>query len=160
MVKIVFVCLGNICRSPTAEGVLLKLVEKEGLSDKVYIESAGTSYHHEGDLPDPRTREAALKRGYVLDTRAQQFKPDFFSKFDWIITMDQSNYNNVVGQAPLPSDKEKVIPFSHLCIENSITHVPDPYYEGEDGFEVVLDLIEDGCRGLIDRIKDQLATGN
>ena len=156
MVKVVFVCLGNICRSPTAEGVLRKLVEDEGLTNQIYVESAGTSSHHQGEPPHPVSTETAAKRGYVLDSYSQPFTYDFFKKFDWIITMDQSNYKNVLSQAKSPEDEKKIIAFSHLCIENSITHVPDPYYEGDNGFEVVLDIVEDGCRGLMERIKDQL----
>ena len=156
MVKVLFVCLGNICRSPTAEGVLRKFVEDEGLSDKIYVESAGTSSHHQGETAHPMSIETAAKRGYKLDSLSQPFEYDHFKKFDWIVTMDQSNFRNVMAQAKSKEDEERVIPFSHLCIENSITHVPDPYYEGDDGFDIVLDIVEDGCRGLIDRIKDQI----
>lgn len=153
MVKVLFVCLGNICRSPAAEGVMKALLKKEGLEHKVHVESAGTSGYHVGELPDERMRKHAARRGYDLSSTAQHFTPEFFEKFDYIITMDNSNYRNVLKLDPKGKYANKVIKMSHLCEEHSITEVPDPYYGGDQGFEYVLDLVEDGCSALIRRLK-------
>ena len=153
MIKVLFVCLGNICRSPAAEGVMKDLLKKHQLEDKLYCESAGTSSHHVGDNPDRRMQAHAQRRGVELNSIAQQFVREHFEEFDYIITMDASNYKNVLRLDFENQYKNKVIPMSHLCHKQSITEVPDPYYGGADGFEVVLDIVEDGCRGLLDRLE-------
>ena len=158
MVKVLFVCMGNICRSPAAEGVLKSLIQKHGLHDQLYCESAGTSGYHVGETPDERMRQHAARRGHRLESLAQQFRSEHFEKFDLIITMDHANYRNVMRLDPSEQYKAKVIPMSHLCSEFSITEVPDPYYGGHDGFEEVLNIVEDGCRGLLDRLN--LANAN
>ena len=152
MVKILFVCLGNICRSPAAEGVMKHLLRRYDLEKKVYCESAGTSAYHCGELPDSRMRGHALRRGLTLDSLARQFEKDDFQKFDYIVTMDRSNYKNVMSLDPSHEFAEKVIPMAHLCHKMSITEVPDPYSGGPEGFEEVLDIVEDGCRGLLDKL--------
>lgn len=155
MVKVLFVCLGNICRSPAAEAVLQNLVKGANLDTEVEIASAGTSGYHDGGMPDPRMIEHGKRRGYVLDSISQKFIPEHFEQYDAIITMDRSNYQNVIKQT---SDKkliEKVKPFSHYCCEHSITEVPDPYHGGEEGFEYVFDLMEDGCSEILRRIKEK-----
>ena len=144
--------MGNICRSPAAEGAMKALINKHGLQDKIYCESAGTSGHHVGDLPDSRMRAHAEKRGLKLDSLARQFISEDFHKFDYIITMDRANYKNVMRLDPEERFKEKVIPMAHLCSAMSITEVPDPYYGGPDGFDEVLDIVHDGCLGLLDRM--------
>ncbi len=154
MVKVCFVCLGNICRSPAAEGIFRTLVMQAGLEQKIYIESAGTGAYHVGELPDSRMRDHASRRGYDLSSRAQRFTGDFFDKFDYIVTMDRSNYNNVLRLAFKPNHHKQVLPFSHLCEKHSINEVPDPYTEGPEGFELVLDLLEDGCQALLERLQD------
>lgn len=155
MVKILFVCLGNICRSPAAEGVLQKMVDDAGLSDKVQIASAGTSGYHAGELPDPRMREHGARRGYELLSPSQQFVPKFFKEFDVIVTMDHSNYKNVTALAKSGEDTRKVKHFSHYCCKYSITEVPDPYTGGPEGFEHVLDLMEDGCAEILRRLQSE-----
>lgn len=153
MVKILFVCLGNICRSPAAEAVLQKMLEDAGLKDQALIASAGTSGYHDGELPDPRMRSHGLKRSYKLESLSQKFIPQHFNDFDAIITMDHSNYKNVVIQTDDQSLIKKVKPFSHFCCKHSITEVPDPYFGGDVGFEHVFDLMEDGCKEILRRIE-------
>jgi len=152
MVKILFVCMGNICRSPAAEGAMKALIQKHNLIDTVYCESAGTSGYHVGELPDERMRNHAKRRGLTLDSPAQQFEYSHFEKFDWIVTMDHANYKNVLRLDPEERFKSKVIPMAHLCTKISITEVPDPYYGGPEGFEEVLDIVEDGCWALLERL--------
>ena len=144
--------MGNICRSPAAEGALKALIKKHSLKEKLYCESAGTSGYHVGEPADERMRHHASKRGLVLYSLAQQFQREHFKKFDHIITMDQTNYKNVLRLDPEGLYKNKVIPMAHLCLEISITEVPDPYYGGVAGFEEVLDIVQDGCLGLLDRL--------
>jgi protein-tyrosine phosphatase len=145
--------MGNICRSPAAEGAMKYLIAKNGLQDKIYCESAGTSGYHVGAPADHRMQEHAEKRSFKLDSLARQFVAEDFKKFDYIVTMDRANYKNVMRLDPEEQFKEKVIPMSHLCTEKSITEVPDPYYGGPRGFEEVLDIVYDGCQGLLERIK-------
>ncbi len=152
MVKVLFVCMGNICRSPAAEGVMKSLIQKYNLTDKLYCESAGTSAYHVGDLPDERMRKHAQIRDLTLDSPAQLFTREHFEIFDYVVTMDHANYQNVLRLDPENLFTKKVIPMAHLCNTISIDEVPDPYYGGDAGFEFVLDIVEDGCRGLLDRL--------
>lgn len=152
MTKVLFVCMGNICRSPAAEGVMKTLIREYNLEEKVCCESAGTSAYHVGELPDSRMRAHAEKRGHNLNSTARQFIYEDFAKFDFIVTMDPSNYKNVLRLDPAGDFKSKVIPMSHLCVKLSITEVPDPYYGGPDGFDEVLDIVKDGCMGLLERL--------
>lgn len=144
--------MGNICRSPAAEGAMKSLLQTHNLTHLIYCESAGTSAHHVGELPDERMRAHAAKRGLNLDSCARQFQIEDFEKFDFIITMDQANYKNVLRLDPSGLYREKVIPMAHLCYEANITEVPDPYFGGPEGFEEVLDIVFDGCRGLLNRL--------
>ena len=131
--RILFVCLGNICRSPAAEGIMQHLVEERGLTDLFVIDSAGTYGGHAGDLPDPRMRSHAARRGYSLEHRSRKITGEDFDRFDLIIGMDDmTEYNR------------------HFLHD----HVPDPYYSGADGFELVLDLLEDACDGLLCTLVD------
>ncbi|MFI3292047.1 MAG: low molecular weight protein-tyrosine-phosphatase [Rikenellaceae bacterium] len=149
--RILFVCLGNICRSPAAEGVLRAYVEREGLEGEFEIDSAGTYGGHAGDAADPRMRQAAFVRGYHLTHRSRQIEEDDFRLFDRIIVMDDNNYRNVERLAPSPEAKAKIERFVDLCRHHPDAHyVPDPYYEGREGFERVLDILEDGCTQIID----------
>jgi len=153
MIKVLFVCMGNICRSPAAEGVMKGLLTRNNIADKLYCESAGTSGYHVGDMPDSRMREHALRRGFTLDSLARQFQIEDFEKFDYIVTMDNANYRNVMRLDPSEKYKSKVIPMAHLCEKLSVTEVPDPYYGGDAGFEEVLDIVEDGCSSLLRRLE-------
>lgn len=149
--RVLFVCLGNICRSPAAEGVLRSVIEEHGDSARWTVDSAGTYGGHSGDLPDHRMRVHARRRGYELTHRARQFRAGDFDNFDLIITMDASNERTLKSMAPTLEDEAKVVPMiSFVKMATRYDHVPDPYYEGSEGFELVLDLLEDGCRNLYD----------
>jgi protein-tyrosine phosphatase len=155
-IHVCFVCLGNICRSPTAEGVMRRIVEDRGLSDRVEIDSAGTAAYHVGELPDKRSRQAARRRGIRLESRARQFLANDFSRFDYVLAMDQENFENL---AALGSKEEAS---AHVALLRSFdplapsnAEVPDPYYGGENGFEEVLDLCEAACEGLLRAIVER-----
>lgn len=153
--KVLFVCLGNICRSPTAEGVFRRYVEQAGLSDKISIDSAGTSDWHIGKTPDPRTQVAAAKRGYDLSTlRGRQASVEDFTEFDLILAMDKSNLSNLQAIQPVDAKAELALYLPRFGI--SPDEVPDPYYGGEDGFELVLDMLEQASQVLLDEIKARL----
>ena len=154
-VKIMFVCLGNICRSTAAEGIMKSLVEKEGLDGKIVVDSAGTGNWHVGDLPDRRMRAHGVKRNYDFCSRAQQFKASDFDDYDLIIVMDDSNYNNVKSLALTQTQVDKIYRMRDFLAQHPYDHIPDPYYSGDSGFELVLDLLEDGCRGLLDFLRKQ-----
>lgn len=151
--KILFVCLGNICRSPAAEGVLKAMLEARGLSLQFWVESAGIGSWHVGELPDARMRRHALQRGYVLDSRARQFTGADFSRFEHIVVMDEENYREVSTRASSADERAKVLRMCDFFVENKGREsVPDPYYGDGRDFELALDLIEDGCRGLMERL--------
>jgi protein-tyrosine phosphatase len=150
--RVLFVCMGNICRSPAGEGVMRALVTKAGLSSQVEIASAGTIGMHVGSLPDPRMRDAAARRGYELVSRARQFVAADFEAFDLILTMDDDNRRNVLALAATPELGARVRAFCDFCRQHDDETVPDPYYGGSRGFEHVLDLLEDGCEGLLAEI--------
>lgn len=150
--RILFVCLGNICRSPAAEGVLRQMVQTRGLSDRFTIDSAGTYGGHAGELPDPRMRHAASGRGYALTHRARQVREEDFERFDLLVAMDDSNYEHLHRLAPSRSAAARICRLTEFCSRHPDRHyVPDPYYEGHEGFELVLDLLEDGCEGILNR---------
>lgn len=150
--KILFVCLGNICRSPAADGIMRSMAQERGLAARFDIDSAGTYGGHAGNLPDARMREAASKRGYKLDHRSRRITTDDFAEFDMILTMDDANYENVCRLAPDRESVEKVERMTDYCTRFDTDHVPDPYYEGRDGFEYVLDILEDACGNLLDKL--------
>ncbi len=150
MKKLLFVCLGNICRSPSAEAVFTGLIKKRGLSDQFYIDSAGTSAWHAGEPADQRMQKHARKRNYNLTSISRQFDPDTdFDAFDMIIGMDEENFRTLRGFARNREDLEKIHKMTDFSQEWNYTEVPDPYYGGDEGFELVLDLLEDACDGLL-----------
>ena len=151
--RVLFVCLGNICRSPAAEGVFLDLLERENLSDAFEVDSAGTGHWHVGKRADARMRAAAERRGIDLPSRARQIEPEDLTRFDWIITMDDSNLANVRALDPSGSSHDRIVSMTSHCSQHSDAEVPDPYYGGEQGFEHVLDLLEDACSGLLKRLR-------
>lgn len=155
-VKLLFVCLGNICRSPAAQGIMQELVKREGLEALVEIDSAGTYGGHAGELPDLRMRAAAKARGYDLCSRSRQIRSSDFDDFNMIIVMDDSNYERVRRLAPSVDAREKILRMSEFLTRHTIDHIPDPYYQGHRGFELVLSLLEDGCRGLLSQVKERL----
>jgi len=151
--SILFVCLGNICRSPAAEGILRDMAAARGLAGRLTIDSAGTYGGHAGDLPDARMRRAAAARGYELTHRARRVGEVDFERFDMLIAMDDANYHELFRLAPSRAAGEKIFRMTEFCRRHpDRTYVPDPYYEGHDGFELVLDLLEDACEGLLDRL--------
>ncbi|MET0595447.1 MAG: low molecular weight protein-tyrosine-phosphatase [Polyangiaceae bacterium] len=157
MVRICFVCMGNICRSPTAEGVMRHLVAERGLTDRIAIESAGTGDWHVGEAADTRSRAAAKTRGYKLDRRAQHFTPTFFARFDYVLAADGDNLAHLQRIAPDDAALAKIHLLRDFDAESPKgSHVPDPYYGGSDGFELVLDVCEAACRGLIDHLATKL----
>ena len=150
--KVLFVCLGNICRSPTAEGVFRHYVEQAGLSDKITIDSAGTADWHIGKTPDPRAQAAAAQRGYDLSPlRGRQAQAEDFATFDLILAMDKSNLSNLQALQPVDGKAELALYLPRFGI--SPDEVPDPYYGGDDGFELVLDMLEQASGVLLDEIK-------
>ncbi|MFR9503919.1 MAG: low molecular weight protein-tyrosine-phosphatase [Rikenellaceae bacterium] len=148
--RILFVCLGNICRSPAADGVLHALVAEAGLSEMFKIDSAGTYAGHAGELPDARMRRAASRRGYSLTHHSRPVEIDDFFEFDRIIAMDDNNFENLRQMAPSTEAEQKIERFAALCRSHEDVHyIPDPYYGGSDGFDYVLDLLEDGCSTIL-----------
>ena len=153
--RILFVCLGNICRSPAAEGIMRRIVEGRGLSGTFGIDSAGTYGGHRGELPDPRMRRAAARRGYELTHRARPLREADFERFDRIVVMDDCNYEAAHRLAPSRELAGKIYRMTEFCRRSpQWDHVPDPYYEGREGFELVLDLLEDACEGLLDDLRN------
>lgn len=153
-VKLLFVCLGNICRSPAAHGIMQNIVEQAGMQNKFDIDSAGLYGGHAGELPDKRMRIHASRRGYDLTHRSRKVITDDFDKFDLILAMDDSNYENLRRMAPTIEDEKKVVRMVDFCKQHPYYYsVPDPYYEGAEGFELVLDLLEDACQGLLEELK-------
>lgn len=153
--KILFVCLGNICRSPAAEGVFCAMIERMGIADKFTVDSAGTYGGHAGDLPDQRMRIAAKGRGYNLVHRSRRILSDDFYNFDMVIVMDDMNYEKVSRLAPDFESLQKLYRMTEFSSQYKVDHIPDPYYEGARGFEHVLDLLEDACQGLISYLEKQ-----
>ncbi len=148
-IKVLFVCLGNICRSPTADGVFRKLVADAGLQDLIEIDSAGTAAWHIGKSPDPRTQEAAASRGYDLsELRARQAVVGDFYEYDHILAMDLSNLENLQQIQPADATARLGL-FLDYAPQLGIKEVPDPYYGGADGFEQVLDLVEAAGKNLL-----------
>ena len=150
--KILFVCMGNICRSPAAEGVMQALVTASGLQDQIEIDSAGTGGWHAGELPDARMRRHGSLRGYRLQNHARQVVPQDFENFDLILVMDQQNMRDLREFAVSANDMQNVRYFCDYLSDRPETEVPDPYYGGADGFDEVLDIVENGCKGLLTRI--------
>jgi len=159
--RILFVCMGNICRSPAAEGIAKKFLEKKGLDGTIEIDSAGTLDYHEGELPDPRMIKHASKRGYKLDSRARQFNPNNdFDHFDYIVTMDDDNYSEITSLDKKNKFNDKVYRMVSFGNKLKVNEVPDPYYSGSDGFEQVLDILEDSVDGLLKKVEDDIRREN
>ncbi|MEM9805315.1 MAG: low molecular weight protein-tyrosine-phosphatase [Cyanobacteria bacterium P01_D01_bin.56] len=152
--RLLFVCLGNICRSPSAENIMNYLVEQQSLQQQISCDSAGTSSYHIGSPPDSRMAAAAKKRGIKLVGRARQFTTEDFDQFDLILAMDDTNYRNILSLDPSESYAHKVKRMCEFCREYSDREVPDPYYGGADGFDYVIDLLTDACGGLLQEIVD------
>jgi protein-tyrosine phosphatase len=153
MTKVLFVCMGNICRSPTAQGVFRKMVADAGLEGAVVIESAGTHAYHVGEPPDARAQQAVKRRGYEIgDLRARQITQEDFRNFDLILAMDWENLALLQQQCPR-AHKHKLHLLMRFAGEHDAATVPDPYYGGPEGFNTVLDYVEDACQGLIEVVR-------
>lgn len=151
--KILFVCLGNICRSSSAEGVMKQLIEQAGREDEFIIDSAGILSYHQGELPDSRMRAHAARRGYDLTHRSRPVCTDDFYDFDLIIGMDDRNIDDLKDRALSVEAWKKIHRMTEYCTKfTHADHVPDPYYGGAEGFEYVLDVLEDACAGLLEMV--------
>jgi protein-tyrosine phosphatase len=151
--KLLFVCLGNICRSPAAENIMNYLVEEKGLSESIISDSAGTSSYHIGSVPDRRMNAAAThKLGITLKGRARQFEKSDLRDFDLILAMDKENYANILSLDPSGEYGDKVRLMCDFCSRHTLKEVPDPYYGGTEGFNHVIDLLVDACEGLLNQL--------
>lgn len=151
-IKILFVCLGNICRSPSAEGILLHYLATHGLEERFEVDSAGTSGHHQGERADGRMRAHAARRGYELLSLSRPITYDDFFHYDYIIGMDATNRRHLLDLAPTADTARKVSLLTDWHPQPLRDHVPDPYYGGSEGFELVLDLIESCCPYLVEKM--------
>jgi protein-tyrosine phosphatase len=155
MVRVLFVCMGNICRSPTAHGVFEALVRSQGLAQLIEVDSAGTHAYHVGELPDRRSQEVAQQRGLDLDyQRARRVASDDMAEFDYILAMDEANLEDLRQICPEPF-QEKLTLFMSFAPHYGQREVPDPYYGGEQGFERVFDMVEEASKGLLEVIRSR-----
>jgi len=155
MVKVLFICMGNICRSPTAHGVLERLVQQHGVDDRIEIDSAGTHAYHVGEPPDRRAQQTALSRGFDLSKqRARRVQVSDFETYDYVLAMDSDNLRNLIDICPA-EHQSKVELFLGYTTRFDEDEVPDPYYGGPKGFERVLDLVESAAEGLLEDIKQR-----
>jgi protein-tyrosine phosphatase len=152
--RIIFVCLGNICRSPAAEGVMQNKIDAAGLQDRIKLDSAGTIAYHAGDRADSRMRSTAKRRGYNLTSISRCLTQEDLGTFDYIVTMDDSNYDDTASLIERHGQTGELVKFTDFCRHHTVCEVPDPYYGGDDGFERVLDILEDGCDGLLDKVRE------
>ena len=150
--KLLFVCLGNICRSPSAENIMNHLIAESGLSEQIVCDSAGTSAYHIGSPPDRRMNSAAKRKGIELVGRARKFQALNFERFDLILAMDRSNYQDIIYCDGEGKYQDKIKMMCSFASNHEDSEVPDPYYGGEDGFSYVIDLLFDSCAGLLDYV--------
>lgn len=153
--KLLFVCLGNICRSPAAENIMNYLVAEKNLGDRIWCDSAGTSSYHVGSAPDSRMVRAANKRGMQFKGKSRQLEKADLEKFDLILAMDRENYRDILALDPQGKYREKVRMMCDFCRHHTTKEVPDPYYGGPDGFDRVIDLLLDACAGLLEDIAQE-----
>jgi protein-tyrosine phosphatase len=158
--SVLFVCLGNICRSPTGEGVFQRLVDERGLGDRIRVDSAGTAAYHVGERADRRMRQAAEARGYDLESRARQATRDDFREFDLVIAMDRENHSDLAALADGGGAPDNLRLLSDYLPAGSPVDVPDPYYGGPEGFERVIDLIEQAAPAILDDLLSRAAPGS
>jgi protein-tyrosine phosphatase len=158
MVRVCFVCLGNICRSPTAEGIFIALSKRHGLADRLHIDSAGTAAYHVGERADPRTLATAKARGVDLPSVARRFDRADFARFDYVLAMDQSNHDALLRLAITDAERAKVHLLRKFCEKSSACgelDVPDPYYGGASGFEDVFDICQAACEGFLAHVRKE-----
>ncbi len=154
--RVLFVCLGNICRSPSAEAVFNNIIKAKGVDGQYMVDSAGTSGWHVGEPADARMQSHARKRGVKLTSISRKFQPEIdFDEFDYIIGMDDSNISNLKSMARNGNAISKIYKMTDFCKKYSYDEVPDPYYGGDSGFELVLDLLEDACEGFLEAVEKE-----
>ena len=152
MTSVLFICLGNICRSVTAEEIFRTFVKRAGRENDFFIDSAGLIDYHEGELADSRMRQHASLHGYRLTHRSRPVRPEDFKKFDWIVAMDCNNVKGLKSVAPCPEDERKIVMMADYLKEHTHSFVPDPYYGEAEDFELVIELLEDACQGLLEQL--------
>lgn len=153
MIKVLFVCMGNICRSPTAHGVFEALIKSEGLDAQIEVDSAGTHAYHVGELPDRRSQQTALRRGLDLDyQRARKVLEEDMQVFDYILAMDEANLQDLKSMCPVVQH-EKLALFMSFAPDFGQQEVPDPYYGGDQGFDHVFDMVEEASKGLLETLR-------
>lgn len=153
MTKILFVCLGNICRSPLAEGIFQQLLEENNLTHKYVCDSCGTGAYHIGQQPDPRTRDNAEQNGVLLNHQARQFEVQDFDKFDYILPMDSSNLMRIRQFGESENNRAIIQLMREYDLENPGSDVPDPYFGGEEGFQDVFEILNRSCRTLLEKLE-------
>jgi protein-tyrosine phosphatase len=157
MMRVLFVCLGNICRSPAAEGIMKSLVLQQNLQENISVDSAGTIGYHTGDSPDPRMLKQASERGFELNHKARKFNPTIdFMDFDYIVTMDDQNYIDVKNLDKKNKFLSKIYKIADFSSDPEVKTVPDPYYGGPEAFDNVIDILKDSCTNLLNKIKDDI----
>lgn len=156
-IKLLFICLGNICRSPAAEEIMRQLVLRAGLEDRFQIDSAGIGSWHIGQLPDPRMRQTGEKFGYRFTHHARQFNPSIdFERFDLILVMDDENYRTITGMAANQTERDKIKRLArYMTRHDGQKDIPDPYFGGMDGFDRTIVLLEDACAGLLRHLRQE-----
>ena len=155
-IRVLFVCMGNICRSPAADIVFRHMVDQAGLADRIEIDSAGTIDYHTGKGPDPRMSEELASRGYPIEGGARQVTRSDLDHFDLVLAMDDDNLAELKRLDRKGTRHAKVLPFTTYCTEHPVREVPDPYYGGRRGFAHVADIVEDGCHELLQQLRKQL----
>ena len=150
--RVLFVCLGNICRSPAAEIIFSQFASDAGRGQEFEIDSAGTIGHHQGSPPDSRISEALKRKGYTIHGHARRIDAEDLKNFDLIVTMDESNFSDVKQLDPSGEFHQKIRPIVSFCRHNDDPRVPDPYYGGQRGFDHVIGLLEDGCQGMLETV--------
>lgn len=159
--KLLFVCLGNICRSPAAENIMNHLIAHANLSEQIICDSAGTASYHIGNPPDERMTITAVKKlGIKLRGRARQFKKSDFENFDLILAMDQDNYQDILALDLAGKYRNKVRLMCEFCSKYTLKEVPDPYYGGPENFDLVIDLLLDACTGLLQHVSSKSQKGS
>ena len=153
--------MGNICRSPAAEGIMKKKISENGMAEKIFVDSAGTIAYHTGEAPDERMQAFAKKRGYHLEHKARKFNPNTdFERFDYILTMDDDNYFEITRLDSEKKYKNKIFRITDFQKNEDVTEIPDPYYGGSAGFEKVLDILEESIDGFINKISNDVRSEN
>lgn len=154
-IKVLFVCMGNICRSPSGEAVMNTYIANAGLANKIVCDSAGTLAYHAGEPADSRMKKHAIRRNYDLTSISRKIESDDFTEFDYIIGMDDDNMHNMQPYITHADEAHKMSKMTDYCAKANPGYVPDPYYGGDAGFEQVLDLLEDACSGLLQHIRNE-----